>query len=76
MLGKVDFDSLNFSFANIELLRCLNWCIGDAFVDEGYKASSLLMLAVGTMSGVVWQGWSLVLLLEFCLLDSDYVQVM
>ena len=62
------FDGLDFSFADIDLLRDLYRGVGDVLVDKGDETSSLLVLSVGAVRRVVCQGWRSMVLLQFGLL--------
>ena len=53
MLRQMHFDGLDFSFADIDLLQDLYRGVSDVFRDKGDETSSLLVLSVVTVLGVV-----------------------
>ena len=68
MLGEVQFDSLDFGFTDIDLLRNLYGGISDVFMDVDDETTPLFVLPVSSMSGVVHYFWSSMVLLLLLLL--------
>ena len=68
MLGNVQFDSLDFGFSNIDLLRNLYRGVCDVFMDEGDETTPLFVLPVSSVGRVVCYYWCSIVLLQFGLL--------
>ena len=68
MLGKVQFDGLDFGFSNNDLLRNLYRGIRDVFMDEGDETTPLSVHSVSSMGRVVYYFWCSMFLLQFGLL--------
>ena len=68
MLGKVQFDGLDFGFSNIDLLRNFYRGIRDVFMDEGDETTPLSVHSVSSMGRVVYYFWCSMVLLQFGLL--------